>query len=253
MVAALLWVAIATAGEMTVTDLFLIRTYAEEIYTDFALGDTLDTATWNVVPSVVATAWVIVGGLFVSGRLIPLDRQVSQRESRLFSLGPWRIPAAVLVQCVVALLVLVPVASLVVKAGRIVSRSADGLVRDWSLEQCLAMVLSSPARFPARFGWTLAIGALAASAAVAIGLPLAASARRGGWRAVPAWLTIAICLALPGPLVGLGLIGLLDSPSWPWLAWLYDHSVLAIGVVQTMRALPLATLVLWYALRTIPA
>ena len=249
--AAFLWVAVATAGEMTVTDLFLIRTYAEEIYTQFALGDTLETATWNLIPSAVAIAWVIVGGLLLTSRLVPLDRHTSQRAARNFRLGGWRIPATALVWAIVGLLFLIPAASLVIKAGRIVTRSTEGLVRGWSAEQCLTMTLGSPLRFPREFGWTLVIGAVAATAALVVGLALAWSARRGGWRAAPAWLTIAICLALPGPLVGLALIELLDSPAVPWLAWLYDHSILAIAIVQTIRALPLATLVLWYALRTI--
>ena len=36
---AALWVAVWTAGEMTVTDIYGIRTYAEELYTGFALAD----------------------------------------------------------------------------------------------------------------------------------------------------------------------------------------------------------------------
>ena len=35
------WVVLSASVEMTVTDLFRVRTYAEEIYTGFALGDSL--------------------------------------------------------------------------------------------------------------------------------------------------------------------------------------------------------------------
>ncbi len=249
---AFLWVALATAGEMTVTDLFQIRTYAEEIYTQFALGDTLETAAWNLAPSIIATAWMVAAGLIVASRVIPADRHLTDRPTRPFRLGRWRGVASVATLAVIGLLVIVPSASLVVQAGRIVTRSARGLDRGWSIEQCAAMVFSGPIRFAREFGWTLTIGVCAATAAVAIGLPLAWNARRGGWRALPAWLLIAICLALPGPLVGLGLIAVFNSPTMPWLAMLYDHSITAICIAQTLRALPLSTLVLWYALRTIP-
>ena len=251
LVVAFIFVAVATAGEMTVTDLFQIRTYAEEIYTQFALGDTLETATWNLLPSVVATAWVIAAGLFVVGRLIPPDRHATPRPARLFRLGRWRVAASTAALGVVGLLVAVPAGSLMVQAGRVVTRSADGFVRGWSFEQCLAMVFGSPLRFAREFGWTLAVGALAATTAVAIGLPLAWNARRGGWRAAPAWLTVAVCLAIPGPLVGLGLIAVFNASAFPPLNWLYDHSIAPIWIAQTIRALPLATLVLWYALRTV--
>jgi iron(III) transport system permease protein len=138
-----------------------------------------------------------------------------------------------------------------VQAGRVVTRVGEGFARDWSFEQCLSMVLGSPLRFAREFGWTLATGTLAATTAVALALPLAWHARRGGWRAAPAWLIVAVCLAIPGPLVGLGVIAVFNTPAVPILNWLYDHSLAPIWVAQTIRALPLATLVLWYALRTV--
>ena len=174
---AFLWVAVATAGEMTVTDLFLIRTYAEEIYTQFALGDTLAGATWSFLPSIVATAWIIAAGLFLTGRLIPADRFATQRGLHAFRLGRLRGAASALTLTIVGLLAVVPVASLAVKAGRTVTREGGVLVRGWSLEQFAAMTLGSPLRFAREFGWTALIGAAAATTAVAIALPLAWYAR----------------------------------------------------------------------------
>jgi iron(III) transport system permease protein len=252
MAVAFLWVAVATAGEMTVTDLFLVRTYAEEIYTQFALGDTLGGTTWHLFPSVLATAWVLLAGLLLVARLIPGDRFASQRAPRVFDLGRWRIAAGGIAVVAVGLLTLVPAASLAVKAGRTVTRVEAGFERGWSAEQFLSMTLASPLRFGREFGWTLAIGALAATTAVAVALPLAWNARRRGWRALGAWIAAAACLAIPGPLVGLGLIRLFNAFDWAWLAWLYDRSIAPIWMAQSIRALPLATLVLWYALRTIP-
>ena len=249
--AAFLWVAVTTAGEMTVTDLFQVRTYAEQLYTQFALGDVAGAAPWNTVPSVIATLWVIAAGLLLTSRLVAPDRHASERPCRVFRLGRWRAPASALMLSAVGFLVGVPLASLVVKAGMVVARQEHGLARHWSARQCGAMILGSPARFSREFGWSLAIAALAATAAVAVGLILAWNARRGGWRAAPAWLAVAMCLALPGPLIGLGLIACFNAPGWPWLLDLYDHSIAPIWIAQTVRALPLCTLVLWYALRTI--
>ncbi|MEX2114031.1 MAG: ABC transporter permease subunit [Pirellulales bacterium] len=250
---ALVWVFVTTAGEMTVTDLFLIRTYAEEIYTQFALGDPLDSAAWRIAPSVVSIAWVIALGLYAVGRLIPADRHPTQRPAAPFRLRTWRYAATLTCYAAVGVLLLVPAASLAIKAGRVVVRTGATLERDWSAVQCLAMTLGSPWRFAREMAWTAVIGALAASAAVAIGLPLAWSARGGGWRAAPAWATVAICLAVPGPLVGLAIIKLFNAPQAPILGWLYDHSIAPIWLAQTVRSLPLPTLILWYGLRTIPA
>ena len=75
-------------------------------------------------------------------------------------------------------------------------------------------------------------------------------------RGVP-WLrlaALALCLTIPGPLLGIGLIHVLnqppDSPLAP-LARLYD-SYFAPWLVQTLRALPWVTLILWAALATVP-
>ena len=251
--AAFLWVAIATTGEMTVTDLFQVRTYAEQLYTEFALGDSLGAAPWNIVPSVIAILWMIVAGLLVASRLIPPDHFTPQRQSPVFRLGRWRATVSLLAFIIVGLLVGIPIGSLVSKAGTIVTREAHGFVRSWSVDQCLQMVLGSPARFSHELGWSLVTASLAATAAVMVSLPLAWSARRGGWRAAPAWLTIGLGLALPGPLIGLAIIACFNVPGWPWLLRLYDHSISAVWIAETVRALPLCTLVLWYALRTVAA
>ena len=66
-------------------------------------------------------------------------------------------------------------------------------------------------------------------------------------------LAAITCLALPGPLLGLAIIVLLNNPKVPWLNWLYDHSILAPWLALTIRALGPALLVMWHAARTIPS
>jgi iron(III) transport system permease protein len=98
------------------------------------------------------------------------------------------------------------------------------------------------------------LGTAAATAALVFGLPLAWSlreARRVPWGRLGA---LALCLAVPGPLLGIGLIWFLNQPPGSplaGLAWLYDTNF-APWLVQTLRALPLVTLVLWAALATVP-
>ena len=51
------------------------------------------------------------------------------------------------------------------------------------------------------------------------------------------------------------MIHLLNHPAespWYYLTWCYDHTILAPVLVQTLRALPLATLVLASQLATVP-
>jgi iron(III) transport system permease protein len=68
------------------------------------------------------------------------------------------------------------------------------------------------------------------------------------------WGLLAFLLAIPGPLVGIALIRLLNRPPaspLAGLAWLYDTNF-APWLAQLLRALPLVTLVLWPALASVP-
>ncbi len=267
--AAALWVAVTTSAEMTVTDFFQVRTYAEELYIDIALGGDPTTGPWGsafgifpprsiaaavpgILPGAMICAWLVVAGCVLMSQLLPAARYAAHGRPFEFPLFAWRWPAAFLVAACALLFVALPVGSLAYKAGVVVEQLATQRVRHWSLDKCVEIVLSSPIRYRHEFGWSLSIGALAACAAVIVAFPLTWTARRGGWGMVPALSVAALGLSLPGPVVGLATISLLNRPENSFLARLYDHSILAPWAVQTWRALPLAILVLWPALRSLP-
>lgn len=241
-----------TAGEMTVTDLFAVRTYAEEIYTRLAIGQQPGEASLGVLPGAVLTVLLVAAGLGVSSKLAGIDRPLSFRPRWVFRLGRWRIAATVAVALVLLLVAGVPLVNLAYKTGIEVTQTDTGRLRSWSLWKCLSIVGTSPWRYQREFGWSLALGTLAASAAVTIGTLLAWFARQRRLGAGLALLVTALSLAIPGPLVGLAIIGLLNRPELPPLVYLYDQSLLAPWLALTFRGLAPATLVMWHALRTLP-
>ncbi len=250
---AALWVALSAAGEMTVTDLFGVRTYAEEVYTLIAIGQEPGIAPPGALPGVAMTALLVVAGMALCRGLAPGDRPLLLGPRRWgYRLGRWRLPAGVLAAGLLLLLVGVPLGNLIYKAGVIVSQTATGRVREFSPGQCLAMIVSAPWRCRRELGWSLLICPLAAVAAVLVATPLAWFARRGGLRSLPALSTAALALAVPGPILGLGVITLLNHRNVPWLVTLYDRSILAPFLALLVRGLPPAIFVLWYALRTVP-
>ncbi|MEX2561380.1 MAG: ABC transporter permease subunit, partial [Pirellulales bacterium] len=99
--------------------------------------------------------------------------------------------------------------------------------------------------------WAAILGCRAASTAGAAAVGLAGAGRRRGLRALPALVLAALSLAVPGPLVGLGLIWVLNSPDLDWTAWLYD-SIAAPWAALTVRAFPPALLIVWQALASVP-
>lgn len=270
---AALWVALTTASEMAVTDFFQVRTYAEELYTEFALGDVPLAGTdgtsssiglfglpAGIARGIAVSAWMAVAALVLIGNLAPLASVVSVGRPLCFRWGCWRWPAALAALLVVALLLLLPLSSLVWKAGVVVDQTAAGRVRSWSAVKCATMVLGSQTRITRSGQWrlrpetanSLLIEGAAATGAVALAFPLAWLARR---RSVRAWLVLAAVaglLAVPGPVIGLAIIAVFNRPEHPWLIWLYDRTLAAPCLAGVVHALPLAMLALWPSLRALP-
>ncbi len=260
---AAVWVAILTASEMAVTDLFVVRTYAEEVYTGFALGPELDEGPLAVLPGMVLCGLMVAGAVWLCARVLPRQRPLSLRRPHVFTLRRWRWIAVPVVAGVLLLLIAVPLGNLAYKAGITVTQTEAGRVRQWSPVKLVAMVGTAPWRFRTEFGWSLMIAGLAATAATAVATLLAWFSQPGAWLGSGSnWgrslaraallLVAAACLAVPGPVVGVGLIALLNRPGLPPVLWLYDHSVLAPWLALSIRSLPLAVLVMWHALRTVP-
>ncbi|MFZ5831474.1 MAG: ABC transporter permease [Planctomycetota bacterium] len=249
---AALLAAMVAATEIVVTDLCIVRTYAEEVYMQFTLGDQ-NSAVLRLLPGVGVTAVLLLLGLLLARAAAPRHWDLAGRPPRLVALGHWRWPAAMAMLLVLLLVAGLPLGSLLWKAGVVVEQTATGRERVWSVAKFAGMIGSAPWRFRRELEWTFLIGGLAAAAAIVSAIPLAWLARRGGWRAAPALLVVAAGLSVPGPLVGIVLIRLLNGTHAPdWLAMLYSHSILAPWLALWVRAMPVAVIVLWHAMSSIP-
>lgn len=244
------WVLLATSVEMTVTDLFRVRTYAEELYSGFALGDSPAVAWWMALPGILAGSALVLVAIAAALRAAPA-LQTPQRSSRCYRLKNARVPAACTVLLCCLLMAGIPLANLVGKAGLVVQQVGDLRVRHWSAWHFFHVIASSVSKFRQELFWTLLIGTLAATCAVTCGAGLAWLARYGGRRAIPALVVAAAGLAIPGPLIGLGVIWLLDREGQGLLVWLYDRTVFAPVLAILVRVLPLAILGCWYVLRSV--
>jgi iron(III) transport system permease protein len=248
---AAIWVFLSTAAEMTVTDLYRVRTYAEELYTGFALGDEGLTVLRTMLPGVLAQAALILVVCLVTLSIAgPL--RAAERPALTIRLRRWRAPALTLVIGLLVVIAAVPLGNLVFQAGAVTAAGDPAPLRSWSAAKLCEVVARAGQQSRAEFQWTLAISGLAATLAVVVGAVLSWLARHGGRRAWPAVAVTAVGLATPGPLLGLTVIWLLDRPQPPGLVWLYDRTVAAPVLAILVRVLPLANLVCWTAWRAIP-
>jgi iron(III) transport system permease protein len=238
---ATLAVAVLAAGDMTVTDLLQVRTYAEEAYIRFQLGQGP-----GVVADVTLPPLVVFGGLlFLAARGLlradPARLASAAARGRLWRLGRWRLAVGAFVAATVGLIVGPPLYSLVWWAGRI-----GGDTPRWSFTGLVRTLREASADAAGPLAESLAWSAVAATFAVALAWALAWRSREPGpWRVVTG-LTVALALAAPAPVAGMALI--LAYRSVPAI---YDTPAMLV-LAGMLRTFPFALLILWPVLRTIP-
>jgi iron(III) transport system permease protein len=291
-VAAAVAVAVLTAGDMTVTDLLQIRTYAEEAYLQYSLGRGPGEAAFVALPPLVVLGVLII---IVGRALTWLDpaRLVSSfARARLWPLGRWRIPCGVLLVVLVASAMVLPIYSLVWRAGRVGGRATQGRPPTWSLSGLIGTLRYAADDIAEPLQASLLLTAVASTLTVSIAGALAWATRRSiAWRLV-ALVTLALTLAAPGPVAGMALVlayrsipRIHDSPalllaadafrSIPFgsltvilstpgplssLALILAYRELPvlydspamIVLAETLRSLPYALLLLWPFLRSFP-
>lgn len=247
--AATLWVLMIVAREMSVTDVFKVRTFAEEVFTDAITGGEPGQPPLAFTSSLLWQACLILPACWLVARFSRLGWTAGYRPSARIALGRWRWPAAIVAGLLAAPLVVVPLANLIWKTGVIVTQTPAGRVREWSLAKFATVFSATPYRYRWPIGWSLSVGAIAATLAVATALILVWHSRRGGWRRAPAAVAAVVALTLPAPLVGVWLIEIFNRPV---LDFLYNNSIALLCVAQWLAALPLTLLVLWPALRRLP-
>jgi iron(III) transport system permease protein len=206
--AAALWVALQTATEISVTDVMQVRTYAEEVFTQFTRPEpdsaaptaeaVLARAVAVSIPGVVLTWLLIVAAARRWERRLPPLGTLSGPPLR-FRLGRWRWPLLAALLAAVAVLAGVPVASLVWKAG------LGGDPLRWTAATAtrhLAATVQVRGRMLIdNLALVLCAGAVTAGA----GLVVSWLAGESRWFRVGVLSLMAAAWALPGPVIGLGL------------------------------------------------
>jgi iron(III) transport system permease protein len=244
--AAALALAVLTAGDMTVTDLLQIRTYAEEAYTQYSLGrGPADAAVVSVPPLAVLCAAILLTARWI-GRADPARLASRFARARRWRLGRWRVPAGVVASTLVGLLLAVPLYGLVWRAGRVGGRARLGLPPVWSLAGLSGTLRDAAAESAEPIALSLAVAAAAAAVAAGLAWWLAWSSRTSRLGAGLMLAALALTLAAPGPVAGMAL-----KLAYRWFPSIDDTPIIVL-MAQTVRTLPYAILILWPAIRILP-
>ncbi len=253
---AAVWVALQTLGEITVTDVSLVRTFAEEIYTQFVTSakEGLGRAVAIALPAVLMVIAVV--GLLMRRWAGRLTFAIPAGPPRIWPLGLARWFAFGLLALLIGSYVLIPLVSLIRQAGGGEYWSAERL----GIELRRAVALQMPMILES-LGEALAAGILTAGMAL-IASWVAVDSR---WsRALLFVLTVSLW-AVPGPVLGFGLKEAIDrlmdvedvllawTSARPIRAVLYELSTPApVLWAHVARLFPYAVAVIWPAVREVP-
>ena len=170
------WVLVLTSGEIAVTDLYQIRTYAEEVYLFGPGAGGLPPSWFGDVEELPSGTFIVgllaTGSLVVTGYVAADAGSRTARRAARFYLRRGRWLATAYVAAVSLLMLGVPCANLVFQAGLVVRPAGASWLRYWSWQRCLELLSTAPGEFRSEFQWSLAIGGLAATAALVAGLLL---------------------------------------------------------------------------------
>ncbi|MFL5340125.1 MAG: ABC transporter permease [Gemmataceae bacterium] len=263
--AAAAWVAIQTATEITVTDMMQVRTFAEEVYTQFARPDAGGPVSHDVLARAVVVALppALLTALLIAlaasrweKRLPPLAG--APRPPVVIPLRSWRWPVFAMVLLVVGVLAGIPVGSLVWKTGQVPPGTS------WSTAVFRVQLAGA---FRSQF-WliltSLVWAALTGLGVAALALASCWLARDRRWLRLSFLVLLALAWTLPGPVMGIGLkesINILmdaeDAASagrvQVFQAALYNGpSPLPVIWATAVRFLPCAVAILWPTVRLIP-
>jgi iron(III) transport system permease protein len=242
--AAALAVAVLTAGDMTVTDLLQIRTYAEEAYLQYSLGRGPGGAALVALPPLFVLGLLILIVSYTLGRFDPARLVSSFSRARLWPLGWWRMPCGLMLSILIGNMMALPLYSLGWRAGRVGGRATLGRPPVWSLSGLMGTLRYAGDEIWEPLQASLIWTAIAATSATVIACGLAWVSRRStGWRIVAA-TTLALTLATPGPVAGMALV-----LAYRALPLIYDSAAMVV-MAETLRTLPYSLLILWPFLRS---
>ena len=263
--AAAAWLLAVVATDMAVTDLYRVRTLAEAVYLQYALGE---------APAVAGLRWesvLLVGVLAVTaargiGDYLPLVGSTGRVETSTSPPGRRVVPRLVLAGAAI-LWWFVPLIVLARMAGRAVDAGPGGGAHfsfakmigltfgigdagtEWALRRWTTGTTWYESEWFGSFGMSVATAALCfVGASVGVFWVRAHPVRRR-----LGLLGIALFLAVPAPQwgIGLALVGNV-LPSESMWAYVYDRTMAAPVAALTLRVLPLAGLFVWGLMRTVP-
>ena len=245
-----LYITIVTMTEITVTDRYQFRSYAEVLYNEFALNPSFADLPLQLAPVLLNQLSLVLMGLLFC-RLSATGLLTADRgDFRKSNTATKKWASWFLIIAATSLLG-VPLLNLLYQAGIEVQQVGESRVRTWSAIKCLRLTFTSPWTYREEIAWSAILAQLSAFSSLAIAVAWAWWSRLHPLRRWAGLVLGVLCFATPGTLIAFGIIYFLNRPHDVCI-WLYDDTLAAPWLAMTLKCLPFSLLVIWYGLRSIP-
>lgn len=242
--------AVLAASEIAVTDLLRLRTFAEEIYTQAAAGQLNELASlWRIGLGVGVLGCCGAAAMLLLMARPPIDADTQpgwhSKPSGIVAWGLW---------LTLLPLVAIPFSSLAYRAGTKIESTATGPVATWEAGKLLSSVALAPWQHRRELGVSVLLAGAVASAALPLGALCAWSLRGSLRRGAIGGALLVTLMAVPGPVIGVLVIRVLNQPLDAPLAWLGSlyGTWFAPWIAQLLRVVPPVGLLLWPVFQRVP-
>jgi iron(III) transport system permease protein len=251
------WLAVVLFQEMTISDLYQVRTIAEEFYVAIQLRREGSAEVWTLLPEFVLLSVAAVGtlaafGLWASGDRTRASQDVLERPQPAAQSTFVELLASGVTLIGLATLAILPASNLIYRVGRDVSDAEGERTTIWSASKATELLASAPYEYGSQFVWSATMAMTTAAVVVTLASILAWSGMRSRVGGIVAGAIVAVLLPLPGPLIALTLVRLLNQPGLPLATWLLDRTIFAPVAACTLRYLPLGIVLFAFLYRRLP-
>jgi iron(III) transport system permease protein len=257
------WSIISCSREIAVTDIYQVGTLAEQVYLGFSLGqfdsllgpkpisptDGFQSISFGLQISTIA--WLVFSATLIFANLLkPEQNSAHVRPSFKSPSQGWLGVASTALTLIV--LFGIPVWNLLARSSYHVARIDGQPVGSHSFSNFTQAIARACSEYVPQTHWSLLIAAGCTITTLAFAIGLAWMARQSPRARIPVIMIVSVCFALPGPVIGTGLLQIYNQVDHEFIQFLYNRTVLPVIVADVIVCLPIATLLLWFVFSATP-
>jgi iron(III) transport system permease protein len=254
------WILAITMSEIAASDIFYVRTYAEEIYLGFPLGELpalnpLRGDAHTRFPWIIHVLAVTSTGFALSLTLFYFSAHWLHSPfspERRLEIGKWGWPLSLVLLSFLAFCTLVPLGDLWREVGSTVLITETGAEPVWQWKHAANQLISVIPRLHTEALWSSLI-AVGATLVTLIASQFLAwqSLKSRGFRGIT-FMILGLMWAIPSPLIGVLCLQAVETWDWNWLRKLANQSLTLPIATLTVYLLPISFTMTFLIVRRTP-